>query len=99
MALYKVSIKTTAGKELAAVGSRADRQRIVTRIQALTGNPRPHGAEKLAGYSDRYRIRQGNFRIVYLIDDDNSEVAIFKIGDRMSIVKPPNNRIERPRKP
>ena len=87
MALYKVSIKTSAGKELAAVGSRADRQRIVTRIQALTGNPRPHGAEKLAGYSDRYRIRQGNFRIVYLIDDDHSEVTIFKIGDRKDVYR------------
>ena len=87
MALYKVSIKTSAGKELAAVGSRADRQRIVTRIQALSGNPRPYGAEKLAGYSDRYRIRQGSFRIVYLIDDDNSEVTIFKIGDRKDVYR------------
>ena len=87
MALYNVSIKTSAGKELAAVGSKADRQRIVTRIQALTANPRPHGAEKLAGYSDRYRIRQGNFRIIYLIDDDASQVTIFKIGDRKDVYR------------
>jgi mRNA interferase RelE/StbE len=87
VALYSVSIKTSAGKELAAVTSRADRQRIVTRIQALTANPRPHGAEKLAGYADRYRIRQGNFRIIYLIDDDTSQVTIFKIGDRKDVYR------------
>ena len=87
MALYKISIKTSAGKELAAVGAKGDRQRIVTRIQTLAANPRPHGAEKLAGYSDRYRVRQSNFRIIYLIDDDFSEVTIFKIGDRKDVYR------------
>ena len=91
MALYKISIKTSAGKELAAVGSKADRQRIVDTHSGLAANPRPHGAEKLAGYSDRYRIRQGNFRIIYLIDDDFSEVTIFKIGDRKDVYRKPSN--------
>jgi mRNA interferase RelE/StbE len=61
---YKVLIKPSAGKELVAVDSRADRQRIVLKVQGLAANPRPHGSEKLAGYSDRYRVRQGNYRIV-----------------------------------
>ena len=87
MALYNISIKTSAGKELAAVGSKADRQRLVERIQVLVSNPRPHGAEKLAGYSDRYRIRQGNFRIIYLIDDDAQEVTIYKVGDRKDVYR------------
>lgn len=82
MALYSISIKTSAGKELAAVGSKDDRQRIVARIQDLASNPRPHGSEKLAGHSDRYRIRQGNYRIIYLIDDDAQKVTIYKVGDR-----------------
>ena len=82
MALYRVLIKPSAGKELAAVGSKADRQRIVARVQGLASNPRPHGSDKLAGYSDRYRCRQGNYRIIYLIDDDALAVTIFKIGDR-----------------
>ena len=87
MASYRVLIKTSAGKELAAVGSKADRQRIVARIHGLAANPRPHGSEKLAGYSDRYRVRQGNYRIVYLIDDDASEVTIFKVGDRRDVYR------------
>lgn len=87
MAFYKVLIKISAGKELAAAGSKVDRQRIVAKIQGLATNPRPHGSEKLAGYADRYRIRQGNFRIVYLIDDDASEVTIFKIGDRKDVYR------------
>lgn len=87
MASYRILIKPSAGKELAAVDSKADRQRIVSKIQGLAVNPRPHGSEKLAGYSDRYRARQGNFRIVYLIDDDRGEVTIFKIGDRRDVYR------------
>jgi mRNA interferase RelE/StbE len=87
VASYKVLIKASAGKELVAVDSKADRQRIVLKIQGLAINPRPHGSEKLAGYSDRYRLRQGNFRIVYLIDDDGSEVTIFKIGARKDMYR------------
>jgi mRNA interferase RelE/StbE len=87
VASYSVLIKTSAGKELAAVASRNDRERLVTRIQGLATNPRPHGSEKVAGYADRYRVRQGNFRIVYLIDDKASAVTIFKIGHRKDIYR------------
>ena len=87
MASYRILIKRSAGKELAAVGSKLDRQRIVARIQGLAADPRPNGAEKLAGYSDRYRVRQGRFRIVYLIDDDVDVVTIFKIGDRKDVYR------------
>jgi mRNA interferase RelE/StbE len=87
VALYRVLIKASAGKELAAVGSKADRQKIVTRIQGLAANPTPHGSEKLAGYSDRYRVRQGSFRIIYFIDDEASEVTIYKIGDRKDVYR------------
>lgn len=87
MASYKVLIKASAGKELAAVGSKVDRTRIVGKIEDLASNPRPHGAEKLAGYADRYRIRQGNYRIIYLIGDSAHEVTIYKIGDRKEIYR------------
>lgn len=87
MVSYRVLIKTSAGKELAAVDSKSDRQKLVSRIQGLAGNPRPHGAEKLAGYADRYRVRQGNYRIVYLIDDDSSAVTIFKVGHRKDVYR------------
>ena len=87
MALYRVLIKASAGKELAAVASKANRQRLVARIQGLASIPRPPGCEKLAGYDDRYRVRQGNYRIVYLIDDELDEVTIFKIGDRKDVYR------------
>ena len=87
MASYKVLIKTSAGKELAGLGSKSDRQRMVARIQALSTNPRPHGSEKLAGFSDRYRIRQGNYRVVYLVDDKEFLVTIYKVGHRRDVYR------------
>ena len=87
MASYSVSIKPSAGKELEAVGSKADRQRIVAKIQALAADPRPQGSDKLAGYDDRHRIRQGNYRIVYLVDDEAGLVTIYKIGHRRDVYR------------
>lgn len=87
MAGYRLLIKTSAAKEIEAVGSKADRQRIVVRIQALAANPRPQGSEKLAGYVDRLRVRQGSYRIVYLVDDARREVTIFKVGHRRDVYR------------
>jgi mRNA interferase RelE/StbE len=87
VALYKLSIKPSAGKELEAVGSKADRTRIVAKISALATIPRPRGSEKLAGYEDRYRIRQGNYRVIYEIDDEASHITIFKIGHRREVYR------------
>ena len=87
MASYSLTIKPSAGKELEAVGTKTDRQRIVAKIHALASDPRPRGSEKLAGYADRYRIRQGNYRIVYLIDDEASVVSIYKIGHRRDVYR------------
>jgi len=64
-----------------------DRRRIVERIGGLTTEPRPKGAEKLAGYDDRCRLRQGNYRIVYLIDDSRLEVTVFKVGHRKEVYR------------
>jgi len=60
---------------------------MVERIDSLGKDPRPHGSEKLAGYNDRYRVRQGNFRIVYLVDDGRLEVTIFKVGHRKDVYR------------
>lgn len=87
MGAYKLLIKSSAGKELAALGSKADRHRIIQRINALADDPRPHGSEKLAGHDDRYRVRQGNFRVVYLVDEKRREVTIFKVGDRKDVYR------------
>jgi mRNA interferase RelE/StbE len=70
VASYKVLIKRSAAKDLEDIAGKKDRQRIVARIEALSDNPRPSGVEKLAGAGEKYRIRQGNFRIVYEIQDE-----------------------------
>jgi mRNA interferase RelE/StbE len=84
---YSLLIKSSAAKELDAAGSKADRQRIIQRIQALAEDLRPQGSEKLAGYVNRYRVRQGRYRIIYLIDDERREVTIFKIGHRKDVYR------------
>ena len=87
MAAYRILIKASAGRELERLGTKSHRARIVERIQALADDPRLHGYEKLAGYAVRFRIRQGNYRIVYLVDDRRHEVTIFKVGDRKDVYR------------
>jgi mRNA interferase RelE/StbE len=87
VASYRILIKTSAGKELAAAGSKSDREKLVARIQGQVANPGPHGSEKLAGYADRYRVRQGSYRVIYLVDDEASVVTIYKIGHRKDVYR------------
>jgi len=84
VASYKLRIKKSAAKELAAIPRKADRRRIVARIEGLADDPRPDGCRKLSG-SERYRIRQGRYRIVYTIEDDVLVVYVIKIGDRKNV--------------
>jgi mRNA interferase RelE/StbE len=84
---YRVLIKPSAAKEIDAIGAKNDRQRIVTRILALADEPRPVGCEKLAGAEGRYRVRQGQFRVVYAIDDASHTVEIVKVGHRREVYR------------
>lgn len=86
MASYELRITGSAAKELEAVGQKRDRTRIVDRIRHLAEEPRPRGCEKLSG-SDHYRVRQGNYRILYSIDDDASIVTVVKIGHRRDVYR------------
>jgi len=86
VAKYKLRIKKTAAKELEAISRKADRRRIVSRIEALAENPRPDGCKKLSG-SERYRIHQGSYRIVYAIEDKQLVVYVVKIADRKSVYR------------
>ena len=76
MAKYSLLIRGSAAKEIEAIAVKRDRQRIVTRIKALAENPRPPGCEKLAGHQELYRVRVGDIRIIYLIDDSNKRVEV-----------------------
>jgi mRNA interferase RelE/StbE len=82
---YKVLLKSSAAREIESVGSKEDRRRIVDRIAGLAAEPRSLKSEKLAGYDDRYRIRQGHYRVVYLVDDSRHEVTTFKVGHRKDV--------------
>ena len=87
MAGYRLFIKPSAAKEIEALGQKKDRQRIVSRIAALASDPRPIGSEKLGAVEGRYRIRQGQFRIVYAIDDGARAVEIVKVGHRREVYR------------
>lgn len=87
MAGYRLLIKPSAGKEIEALGQKKDRQRIVNRIAGLASAPRPAGCEKLAGREERYRIRQGQFRIVYSVDDATRTVEVVKVGHRSEVYR------------
>lgn len=85
MASYKILLKPSAAKELDAL-PKADRLRVVARIKTLAENPRPKGCEKLAG-SEKYRLRQGVYRILYEIHDDHVLVVVVKIGHRREVYR------------
>lgn len=84
MAKYRIMIKASAARELEGIRTQKDRRRIVKRISSLAENPRPKGCEKLSG-QDRYRVRQGNYRIIYSIEDEKLIVHIIKIWDRKDV--------------
>lgn len=85
MEKYSVLIKPSAVKELEAINKR-DLRRITNRILSLSENPRPQGAEKLSD-NDKYRVRQGNYRIVYSVEDNNRTVLIVKVGHRREVYR------------
>ena len=87
MAGYRLLIKPSAVKEIEALGQKKDRRRIVNRIAGLASEPRPAGCEKLAGAEERYRIRQGQLRIVYSIDDATRTVEVVKVGHRSEVYR------------
>ncbi|HWM29577.1 MAG TPA: type II toxin-antitoxin system RelE/ParE family toxin [Woeseiaceae bacterium] len=88
MASYRLRVKKSAIKDLEAIPTRADRRRIVKRVESLADNPRPKGVQKLSG-KDRYRIRQGRYRILYSIRDRELIVYIVRVGDRKSVYRNP----------
>lgn len=85
MAKYKLALKKSVAKDLRPTPN-DDVARIVQRIEALQEDPRPPGSERLSG-QERYRIRQGVYRIVYEIMDDVLLVTIVKVAHRKHVYK------------
>ncbi len=84
MAKYSLEIKHSAQKELDALDD-AVFTRIDSKILALIDNPRPTGCKKLKGYKDLWRIRVGDWRVVYLIDDAAKLVSVARIAHRREV--------------
>jgi mRNA interferase RelE/StbE len=80
---YRVLIKPSAVKEIEAIRRKKDRQFIAQKIKQFSIDPRPHGYQKLSG-QDRYRLRQGQYRIIYSKD---LVVYAVKVGHRKDIYR------------
>ena len=81
MASYSLRIKPSAARDLETLGTKADRRRVVDRIERLADDPRPRGCVKLTG-ADLFRVRQGRYRIVYEIRDAELVVLVIRVADR-----------------
>ena len=84
---YAILIKASAAKELDAIDSAPMRRRIVELIQSLASDPRPAACKKLASRNGAYRVRAGEYRVVYTVNDREIVVEVVKIGHQREIYR------------
>ncbi len=84
MARYALEIKPSARKELEKLDESL-LARAVPKIEALAIDPRPSGCRKLRGYRDLWRIRVGDYRVVYVIDDARKLVSVTRVAHRRDV--------------
>lgn len=77
---YNVQIRRSAEKEIEKLPKK-DRQKVIEKIGGLRENPHPSGVKKLSG-EEKYRLRQGNYRILYELHDAIVIVVVVKVADR-----------------
>lgn len=65
----------------------ADERRVVEKIRGLAEEPRPIGCEKMVGQRDAWRIRSGNYRVVYRVDDSEQVVTVTRVGHRREVYR------------
>ena len=82
--IYRIEVTPRAAKDLNALAVR-ERQRVADQIDALRTDPRPQGCRKLKGREDFYRIRVGDHRVVYRVEDEVLLILIVRVGDRKEI--------------
>jgi mRNA interferase RelE/StbE len=85
MAVYKIYFKKSVEKDFNGIPKK-DLKKILDRIELLAEDPRPLGCEKMTG-RQRYRLRQGRYRILYSIRDDELTVWVVKVGHRKDIYR------------
>ncbi len=85
MGRYRVFFRKSVARDLRRIPNR-DLQRILAAIDSLSEEPRPSGSEKLSG-QERYRLRQGDYRIIYEIKDNKVIVVVVKVGHRKNVYR------------
>jgi mRNA interferase RelE/StbE len=85
MANYRLTFKKSVAKDLRLI-PKDDVRRILKRIEAFAEDPRPMGCEKLSG-QERFRVRQGVYRIVYEIQDEKLVIVVVKVGHRREVYR------------
>lgn len=83
---YEVLLKPSAKKALDSL-PRPAKIRVIETLEKLAGNPRFHGVIKLESDADLYRVRVGNYRVVFTIEDDRLVVLVLKIGHRREVYR------------
>jgi mRNA interferase RelE/StbE len=84
VARYVLDIKPSARKELENLSDSLI-ARLAPKIDGLAADPRPSGCRKLRGYKDFWRIRVGEYRVVYIIDDDRKMVSVTRVAHRRDV--------------
>ena len=85
MAAYRIYFKKSVEKDFKVIPNK-DLVKILERIEALAENPRPPGCEKFSG-QQKYRLRQGRYRILYSVQDDELTIWVVKVGHRKDIYR------------
>jgi mRNA interferase RelE/StbE len=85
MGRYKIVFRKSVAKDLRRIPNQ-DVRRILATVDSLLEEPRPSGIEKLSG-QEKYRVRQGNYRIIYEIKDDEVVVVVVKVGHRRDVYR------------
>ena len=85
MAAYRIFFKKSVEKDFKVIPNK-DLVKILERIEALAEDPRPPGCEKLSG-QQKYRLRQGRYRILYSVQDDELTIWVVKVGHRKDIYR------------
>jgi mRNA interferase RelE/StbE len=84
---YSVTLADSARKELRALPSHVI-ARVQPKLRELAANPRPSGCKKLQGYKDCWRVRVGDYRIVYTVDDTERRVDVSRVAHRKEVYGP-----------
>jgi len=86
MPSWRIEFSRPAGRQFAAL-PRKEQERLKARIDRLTENPYPSGVKKLAGEEGLYRLRSGDYRLIYTVQDEVLVVLVLKIGHRRDIYR------------